>query len=43
MGKKDVEEMRKGGECGLMFEDFDELETGDKIQAYEEVREKRRL
>ncbi|CAK7230353.1 translation initiation factor IF-2 [Sporothrix bragantina] len=43
MGKKDVEEMRKGGECGLMFEEFDELETGDKIQAYEEVREKRRL
>ncbi|CAK7266730.1 translation initiation factor IF-2 [Sporothrix epigloea] len=43
IGKKDVDEMRKGGECGLMFEGFDELEIGDKIQAYEEIREKRRL
>ncbi|OAA59836.1 mitochondrial translation initiation factor [Niveomyces insectorum RCEF 264] len=42
-GKKDVSEMRKGTECGMSFEDWGEMAVGDKIQAYEEIREKRRL
>ncbi|PKS07112.1 hypothetical protein jhhlp_005711 [Lomentospora prolificans] len=42
-GKKDVSEMRKGSECGMGCIDFQDLEVGDQIQAYEEVREKRTL
>ncbi|KAI8624166.1 initiation factor 2 [Xylariaceae sp. FL1651] len=36
--KKDVQEMRKGAECGMGFEEFQDLEIGDQIQAYEVVR-----
>ncbi|OIW26466.1 initiation factor 2 [Coniochaeta ligniaria NRRL 30616] len=42
-GKKDVSEMRKGAECGISFEDWDELQEGDQIQAFEEISEKRHL
>jgi hypothetical protein len=31
--KKDITEMRKGGECGIGFEEFQDLEVGDQIQA----------
>ncbi|KAI0104324.1 initiation factor 2 [Nemania sp. FL0031] len=41
--KKDVMEMRKGTECGMGFVDFQDLEVGDQIQAYEEVRTARTL
>ncbi|KAI1274958.1 initiation factor 2 [Xylaria sp. FL0933] len=41
--KKDVLEMRKGAECGMGFEEFQDLEVGDQIQAYEEVRTARTL
>ncbi|KAJ2968848.1 hypothetical protein NUW58_g10128 [Xylaria curta] len=41
--KKDVMEMRKGTECGIGFEEFQNLEVGDQIQAYEEVRTARKL
>ncbi|KAI0542556.1 hypothetical protein GGR58DRAFT_497101 [Xylaria digitata] len=41
--KKDVMEMRKGTECGMGFEEFQDLEVGDQIQAYEEVRIARSL
>lgn len=41
--KKDVTEMRKGSECGIGFEEFQDLEVGDIIQAYEEVVTKRSL
>ncbi|KAI1338172.1 hypothetical protein F5Y15DRAFT_417225 [Xylariaceae sp. FL0016] len=41
--KKDVLEMRKGTECGMGFEDFQDLEVGDQIQAYEEVQTARSL
>ncbi|KAI0445221.1 hypothetical protein F4803DRAFT_508989 [Xylaria telfairii] len=41
--KKDVMEMRKGTECGMGFEEFQDLEVGDEIQAYEEVRTARSL
>ncbi|KAI0597085.1 hypothetical protein F4775DRAFT_561484 [Biscogniauxia sp. FL1348] len=35
--KKDVMEMQKGTECGMGFEDFQDLQVGDIIQAYEEI------
>lgn len=35
--------MRKGAECGISFEDWDELQEGDQIQAFEEISEKRHL
>ncbi|KAI0508727.1 translation initiation factor IF-2 [Xylaria bambusicola] len=41
--KKDVMEMRKGTECGMGFEEFQDLKVGDQIQAYEEVRTARSL
>lgn len=42
-GKKDITEARKGGECGIGFEFFQDLEVGDQIQAIEEVQTKRTL
>ncbi|OLN94269.1 Translation initiation factor IF-2, mitochondrial [Colletotrichum chlorophyti] len=42
-GKKDVNEIRKGTECGIAFDGFTDFQVGDQIQAYEEVREKRNL
>ncbi|KAI0425767.1 hypothetical protein F5Y09DRAFT_334721 [Xylaria sp. FL1042] len=41
--KKDVLEMRKGTECGMGFVEFQDLEVGDQVQAYEEVRTTRSL
>lgn len=41
--KKDVQEMRKGTECGMGFEDWEKFEVGDTIQTYEERSEKRTL
>jgi translation initiation factor IF-2 len=41
--KKDVNEMKKGSECGMSFADWDELQAGDQIQMIEEVLEKRKL
>ncbi|KAJ3563582.1 hypothetical protein NPX13_g8146 [Xylaria arbuscula] len=41
--KKDVLEMRKGTECGMGFEEFQDLQVGDQIRAYEEVRTARTL
>ena len=42
-GKKDATEVHKGGECGMSFLEWDDVAAGDKIQAYEEIREKRTL
>ncbi|KAK1714674.1 hypothetical protein BDP67DRAFT_588849 [Colletotrichum lupini] len=42
-GKKDVNEIRKGSECGIAFDGFTDFHVGDQIQMYEEVREKRSL
>ncbi len=41
--KKDVEEMKKGSECGLSLGSWDELQAGDRLQFIEEVSEKRTL
>ncbi|CAL3971602.1 unnamed protein product [Diplocarpon coronariae] len=41
--KKDVAEMKKGGECGLGFHEWFDFQVGDQVQAYEEKEEKRYL
>ncbi|QIX00223.1 hypothetical protein AMS68_005740 [Peltaster fructicola] len=41
--KKDVQEMRKGSECGLAFEGWEGFEIGDLVQTYQEISEKRTL
>ncbi|EXJ89713.1 translation initiation factor IF-2 [Capronia epimyces CBS 606.96] len=41
--KKDVTEMRKGSECGMGFENWEDFQVGDQIQSFEEIREKRTL
>ena len=42
--KKDIMEMRKGGECGIGFGDeWTGFQVGDLIQCYEEKFEKRHL
>ncbi|KAB8292907.1 hypothetical protein EYC80_007272 [Monilinia laxa] len=41
--KKDVQEMKKGGECGMGFVGWTDFQIGDQIQAYEELQEKRYL
>ena len=41
--KKDVTEMRKGTECGMSFEEWQDMKEGDLVQCYTEVSEKRYL
>ncbi|KAI9771524.1 MAG: hypothetical protein M1840_002144 [Geoglossum simile] len=41
--KKDISEIRKGGECGMGFENWDGFKVGDQVQSFEEVVEKRML
>ncbi|KAK0384339.1 hypothetical protein NLU13_8426 [Sarocladium strictum] len=41
--KKDVAEMGKGTECGIGFEDFQDLKQDDQIQTYEIIEEKGKL
>ena len=41
--KKDVQEMRRGSECGMGFDGWEAFEVGDQIQTYEERSEKRTL
>ncbi len=36
-------EAKKGGECGMGFEDWNDFQVGDQIQAYETKEEKRHL
>jgi translation initiation factor IF-2 len=41
--KKDVTEMRKGSECGVGFQGWEDFQEGDQIQSYDEKHEKRTL
>lgn len=41
--KKDVTEMRKDTECGIAFENWTGFTTGDHVQSYENIYEKRYL
>jgi translation initiation factor IF-2 len=42
-GKKPAAEIKKGSECGMSFDEWQDIEVGDQIQAYEVVLEPRRL
>ncbi|GAA93515.1 uncharacterized protein L969DRAFT_560248 [Mixia osmundae IAM 14324] len=42
-GKKDVDEVRKGSECGISFEDWQGFEANDALQTYELVQQTRHL
>lgn len=41
--KDDVTEVRKGIECGMMFDEYDDFQEGDLIQLYEDVEQRRYL
>ncbi|KAH7370068.1 hypothetical protein BKA65DRAFT_444842 [Rhexocercosporidium sp. MPI-PUGE-AT-0058] len=41
--KKDVQEMKKGSECGMGFSEWFDFRVGDQVQSYEEKEEKRYL
>ena len=41
--KDDVEEVRKGVECGLSLKEFDGLKVGDLVQSFTETEIKRKL
>ncbi len=41
--KDDVKEVNKGYECGLNIKNYNDIEVGDIIEAYEEVKVKKKL
>lgn len=41
--KDDVKEVSKGYECGLNIQNFNDIEVGDIVEAYEQVEVKRKL
>lgn len=41
--KEEMDEVRKGSECGIMLEGFEGYQVGDILQSYEEVERKRNL
>ena len=41
--KKDVSEMRKGTECGMGFNGWEDFEEGDQVQTFEEEKTARKL
>jgi len=42
-GKKTATEIKKGSECGMSFEDWQDFQVGDQIQSYEVLLEPRFL
>jgi translation initiation factor IF-2 len=41
--KDDVKEVREGFECGIAFENYDDIKEGDTVEVFEKVEEKRTL
>jgi translation initiation factor IF-2 len=41
--KDEVEEIRKGSDCGIMFDGYEGFQEGDTLQCYEETERKRTL
>ena len=41
--KDDAKEVTKGYDCGLQIKDFNDIKTGDTIEAYIEVAVKKKL
>jgi translation initiation factor IF-2 len=41
--KDDVKEVRESYECGIAFENYEDIREGDKVEVFEKVEEKRQL
>jgi translation initiation factor IF-2 len=41
--KEDVNEVKKGFECGMSIENFNDIKVGDIIEGYDNVEVKREL
>ncbi len=41
--KEDVKEVREGYECGIAFENFNDVQLGDQIEVFEIVKEQQKL
>lgn len=41
--KRDVSEMRKDSECGMVFDNWENILVGDRVQCFEEISEPRKL
>lgn len=41
--KEDVKELREGYECGIAFENYDDIKVGDKVEVFEIVEEQKKL
>lgn len=41
--KEDVKEAKEGYECGIAFENYEDIREGDKVEVFEKVEEKRTL
>jgi translation initiation factor IF-2 len=41
--KEDVNEVRKGFECGMSIENFNDIKVGDIIEGYDNIEVKREL
>ena len=41
--KEDVKELREGYECGIAFENYDDIKIGDKVEVFEIVEEQKKL
>ena len=41
--KDEVKEVKEGMECGMAFENYDDIKTGDIIECFEVIEEQREL
>ena len=41
--KEDVKEVREGYECGIAFENYEDIKLGDTVEVFETVEEKKYL
>ncbi len=41
--KEDVKELREGFECGIAFENYDDIKAGDLVEVFEIVEEQQKL
>ena len=41
--KEDVKEVREGYECGIAFENYEDIKVGDSVEVFELVEEQQKL
>ena len=41
--KDDVKEVKEGFECGIAFENYDDIKVGDSVEVFEIVEEQKKL